>query len=196
MQLGSQRPPPKLPSAILVGGESRRFGQRKETLRVQGQTLLDRNKSLLTEALHYPPMIIGTESCPDIRPNKGPLAGIETALSATNAEHVFILACDMPAISMSLINLIACFQSNADIVLPVVGKHRHPLCARWHRNTLPAIKRALDQNSHSVLRLVDSLESTIIGETQMRHYGVDPERELWNVNTMDDWSKYLGEAEF
>jgi len=194
VQLGSKRPAHNIQSVILTGGLSRRLGTPKENLKVQGESLLQRSTRVLTEALGVVPLVVGTPECPDIRHEQGPLAGIETAFVRTKSENLFILACDMPAVSVELIQLIGLSPSTAEVVLPENGKQRHPLCARWHRKCLPAIQNALDQNRRSVLQLVDTLDTLSISEVKMRDCRVDPNRELWNVNTMDDWSKYLREA--
>ena len=117
-------PSPGVAAAVLAGGGSRRMGQDKAALVVDGERLLDRAVGALREATRddRPVLVVGphrtmtgaapAETTPwamatdlphgarwisDLRPSAGPLAGLETALAAADdAEVVLITGVDHP----------------------------------------------------------------------------------------------------
>ena len=78
-----------LAAAITAGGQSRRFGQDKALYELDGVPLLNRVADSLQHA--SPRLLVapagryrldGWQTVPDLRPGQGPLAGLETALTA------------------------------------------------------------------------------------------------------------------
>src|SRR3954469_8767085 len=86
---------------ILAGGLSRRMGQDKARLRVGDRTMLDHIRSQ-ARATGLPVRVIRHDAVPRC----GPLGGIYTALTTTNADWVVFLPCDMPFVSTELIRFI------------------------------------------------------------------------------------------
>src|SRR5690349_10891900 len=95
---------------VLAGGASSRMGTNKAFLLFQGRTLLDIAISAVRDAagnvsLIGPPDLyhhLGLPVTPDLRPNSGPLAGIETALThaaASGSAWTLVTACDMPRLT-------------------------------------------------------------------------------------------------
>lgn len=162
------------PSAwILAGGQSRRMGQDKARLLFAGEPLLVRTANLLrplAPELHVlaPPdryLDLGFTSTPDLRPHLGPLSGIEAALAATHSDWNWIVACDMPYLEASWLRLLfeEARHSNPDCVVsndPQRGIN--PLCALWHRRSLPAVQAALDAQRLRVRDLVAQLNTRIL----------------------------------
>lgn len=178
---------------VLIGGASRRFGSPKQEIEVDGLRLLERSRAVLVEALGAEPIVSGGAGLPDLRPGQGPLAGLESVLvhAPASVNHVLLLACDLPGVSAGLVRLLAECSSAADVVLPLVGGRRHPLCARWHRRTLPAIQAALDAGRRSVNRLLESLTVEELDEAALTAAGLDPHAETWNVNRPGDLQRFL-----
>ena len=171
---------------VLVGGRSRRFGSPKVDIPVGGETLLDRTRQVLVEALGVEPLVVGGSGLADLRPGLGPLAGIETALAAIDTDLAVVVACDMPGVTVSLVRLLATWDADADVLVPNVEGRRHPLCARWHRRVLPHIREALDLDRRSVHALLEGLDVAEVGEEALRAAGLEPARALFNVNTPED----------
>src|SRR5947209_11223204 len=87
--------------------------------------------SLVGDPLKY--AALGLPVVPDAFPDEGPLAGIEAALRCTPADWNLIVACDMPALNVGVLeNLFAALgtDSEADCAVPQYpdGRTEH-LCA-------------------------------------------------------------------
>src|ERR1700684_529287 len=83
---------------ILAGGLSSRMGRDKARLRLDGQSLLARVRSVAVRT-GWPVRAIRR----DVVPRCGPLGGVYTALKTSRAGAVLFLACDMPFITTELI---------------------------------------------------------------------------------------------
>ena len=178
---------------VLVGGQSRRFGSPKHDVHIQGETLLERTRRILNEAIGTPALISGSDELPDRRSDTGPLGGIETAFLETTEPFLIVVACDMPGLTAPLLQSLATNPSDADLVVPFVDNRLHPLCARWHRRTLPGITSALDSGNYRVHELLKTLTVTKLTETDLLEIGIDAAKNLWNINRPEDLLRYRQE---
>ncbi|MFT7623264.1 MAG: molybdopterin-guanine dinucleotide biosynthesis protein A [Myxococcota bacterium] len=172
-------------ATILVGGRSSRFGSPKTEIRIGNERLLGRTVRIAREALGTPPRVIGQ----DLRPGQGPLGGIETALTGAPGPYMILLACDLPGLSVELLQALR-DAPPADVVLPVTDR-RHPLCARWAISTLAAVSAALDREERAIQRLLTTVHTHELDATALAAAGVDVERALFNVNSPDDLQRFL-----
>lgn len=95
---------------LLAGGQSRRMGFDKQTLEVDGQSLVEgilqalaplfsdlvlvsQRPDLYQELLTAFP---GLRLVQDLYPGRGPMAGIQAGLLASTSSYVYVTACDMP----------------------------------------------------------------------------------------------------
>lgn len=122
---------------------------------------------------------------PDLRPGLGPLSGIEAALASGRGELNLILACDMPGIEDAhlarLVNRAR--QSPAHCVATVDPSGRlHPLCAVYHRDALPQVRRALDEGRLKLMDLVDDLQAEVISVPKV----------VPNLNSSAEWEALHG----
>ena len=113
---------PELLLAVLAGGASRRMGQDKALMILNGKTLLERvcnegRKAGLPvliigrEAGKLPPSISLFESIPDTTPGLGPLGGLACAMKSHSNCDILLCACDLPEItSESFLWLIHAWQ--------------------------------------------------------------------------------------
>jgi molybdopterin-guanine dinucleotide biosynthesis protein A len=113
--------------------------------------------------------------------NCGPIGGLYTALSLTDADWNLVVACDMPNVSREFLTELfeAAEGSGVDCVVPETAGDLHPLCAVYHRRGAWAAKFAID---HKLFKMLDFL-STI-------HVARWPSDTLflWNANTPAEWS--------
>jgi molybdopterin-guanine dinucleotide biosynthesis protein A len=122
---------------ILSGGKSSRIGTNKALLEIDGMTLIQRLTELL-ESFFFRVIIssnepelydfLGNKIIKDIIPGRGPLSGIHSALSFTTTDKNFIISCDMPFISIEMINYLIYNNSDAEIVIPRADGRIQPLC--------------------------------------------------------------------
>jgi molybdopterin-guanine dinucleotide biosynthesis protein A len=136
---------------ILIGGASRRMGSPKHALRfASGERLLDRTASTLAEvcatvvtAGAAPPVDSNLAHVSDLRPNCGPLAGIEAVLREFPAAPILVMPCDMPGVTAVILRRllaapsanIAVFQRDDDVL---------PLPMRLAPTALPFVRACLE----------------------------------------------------
>ncbi len=101
----------KISAVLLSGGKSRRMGEDKATILFRNASLwqiqLDLLRKLKPQELFIsgqtvPPWLpADIPFVPDDPPSRGPLSGIAAALSRTTANHLLVLAIDMPFMTKS-----------------------------------------------------------------------------------------------
>lgn len=176
---------------VLVGGRSTRMGQDKALLPSGLSLLVKQLAAHVREAAGSVALIgeparyrhLGFECLTDLRPDLGPLGGIEAALASRRGDLNLILACDMPSIDTELLcNLLR--RAEETEALCVVCRDRtgavHPLCAVYRGACLTAVRRALD---HGCLRLMDLVDTLCAS-----HF--DVAETISNVNTPEEWSAW------
>ena len=126
---------------------------------------------------------LGLECLDDLRPDLGPLAGIETALMSHRGDLNLIVACDMPGLTAHLLQALLQRAAQTES-LSVVTRDKtgviHPLCAVYRTACLPVIARALEARR---LRLMDVIE-------ELKAIAFDTGEMIWNVNTPQDWNAW------
>jgi molybdopterin-guanine dinucleotide biosynthesis protein A len=102
--------------AVLAGGRRRRLGRDKALVMLGGRPLLAHAlralQGVFSEAVivsapgsDYPNF--GVEVVTDLYPDRGPLAGIHTALVHAGGRAVFVLACDLPHVTSDVVRFVA-----------------------------------------------------------------------------------------
>lgn len=188
---------------VLAGGLSRRMGRDKAQIPWNSGTLLTHAVGVLQE-IASEVLVVGTVksadaavvAIADVFPNRGPMAGIHTALKHTSTDWNLILAVDLPLVQPELFGFIAgrCKNASALAVVPKVSGRLQPLCAAYHRCLLMEIERAIGKDDLSIHRLLERLSTGIMGtsgdiwiidDEELLTQGFDPEV-LINVNTPED----------
>jgi len=132
----------------------------------------------LYQHLSYP-------AIPDLYPGDGPLGGILTALHHTSADWNLVAACDMPELSGEFLRFLmdATTDDGADALVPLGPSGRtEPLCAVYHRRSLPLLERALERGVRSVRGAIQDLRVTLVSVPEVTPFQ--------NVNTPEDWAEY------
>ncbi len=134
------------------------MGQDKALLPFLGQPLIrrvvDRMRPIAAEMLVTTNQLDGYEFLglplfPDLKPGRGALGGIYTALSSAKSLLVAVVACDLPFASPNLIRCLANLleAEQADAAIPAFPEGYEPLHAVYRRETcLPAIEWALEND--------------------------------------------------
>jgi molybdopterin-guanine dinucleotide biosynthesis protein A len=184
---------PDLAVAVLAGGASRRFGSDKALVRLcpGGPTVLERvvesGRNVASDVFvvgheRYESLLPGILVVPDELPGEGPLGGILSALRHTQADRVLVLACDTPCLSIPLLQWLASFETEAEILVPRTDDGRlHPMPAIYRRSILPAVEASLRSANRSVISLFDRVDVQSACEADLRRY--DPElSSLFSLN--------------
>ncbi|MEZ5353474.1 MAG: molybdenum cofactor guanylyltransferase [Bryobacteraceae bacterium] len=179
---------------VLAGGQSSRLGRDKALLPYRGTTLLNHVAEQVRVAAGSATVIgnpdryrkLGLAVLADGRPGMGPLAGIETALSAGLGEWNLVVACDMPNLEGEWLGglMRAAADVDCDVLMGRSASGLEPLCAVYHARALGAVSAALDAGVRKVTEALRSL--------QVAHFEIDNQRVTANVNTPEDWLRHRG----
>lgn len=183
---------------ILAGGESRRMGQDKASLKLGDQTLLQRVTNIVQPlfsdvivSVRQPRPDCDLPQVSDDPLHAGPLAGLAAGLARADTTWVFAVACDMPFITPQLIECLAGFRSaedysQVDAVVPVVAGYPQPLAAFYARHNLGVLREILNGNGrHSLRELLEKLTVRYVTETEM--HTADPAlRSFFDLDTPQD----------
>jgi molybdopterin-guanine dinucleotide biosynthesis protein A len=193
---------PPLSAAVLAGGKSSRMGADKALLPlVPGgpaliEIVLDRLRRLTDDVT-----IVANDSerfgrfgarlAPDLRSGAGALGGIHAAVSHARHEHCLVVACDMPFLSLPLLEALAREPRDYDALVPLLpgesrqsgkGKVFHTLHAIYGKGCTPAIELRLDQGRFQVIGFFDDVRVRPVEWDDIVRW--DPDlRSFFNANT-------------
>ena len=183
--------------AVLAGGASRRMGRDKALVTApDGRPLAMVGLDALQAAGAGRAVAVGGDEAAlralgadwvaDRFPGEGPLGGILTALEATSAELVVVMACDMPGVGRqvprALVQALASAPTAA-VALAVVGDRDQPLTACWRRSVAtPELRAAYGAGERAPRTVLDRL-------AVVRVEGL-PVEELVDVDSPEDLRRY------
>lgn len=190
-----------LAAIVLCGGRSERMGSRKEWLTLEGETLLARLTRELSSVVELvlvatgkdspvPPLPSSVLIVRDIHDNRGPLAGMYAGFSALppHSDRAFVISCDMPFMTSSIIRKHDDQLNDAWCALPVIKDVPQPLCAIYRREVLATIEVLLKTPRTGPRDLLRHLKSAFLDEDQLRT--IDPELSAFrSFNTPSEWAE-------
>jgi molybdopterin-guanine dinucleotide biosynthesis protein A len=198
-----------LSALILAGGRSRRMGQDKVWMLLDGMPLVERvvrrvlplagellfaastggRFEELARSLEVPARVVA-----DLYPEAGPLAGLHAGLSAARNDLLLALAGDMPFVNLALVQQMIALAPGFDAVVPEVPNRRtgevfkEPLHALYRRTCLPAISARLAAGERQAISFLADVRVRIVSADEVRR--LDPDyRSFFNVNTLEDWQE-------
>lgn len=117
--------------------------------------------------------------------DRGPVAGVRTALRATNAEYAVVVACDMPFLTSALLaTLCESARGQTGAVATLDGRVQ-PLPTVLHvRATIPTCTDVIIHREGRLCELVDVLDPATLPEREVRAFAGPNAFE--NVNTRAD----------
>ena len=178
---------------VLAGGDSRRMGKDKGLIRMQGRPLVQiaadllssicRRIFLLAPADRYP--FLDLPAIPDRPAGSGPLAALLAGLERSDTDFNLFVPCDMPFLTVAVLEEILARAEGADAVVPQDTQGRwFPLSAGYRRRCIPAIEACLAAGK----RRADSFfASVFIHSLAMESY---PEATFANINSPSDLRRW------
>jgi molybdenum cofactor guanylyltransferase len=175
---------------VLTGGQSSRMGRDKALLELEGEPLVARvaervrrvagNVTLIGAAEKYGGL--GFPARSDEIENAGPLGGIFTALHYGRADWNLIVACDMPSLTETFLRSLLddAILGGHTCLVPETSSGLHPLCAVYHRRTLPAAEYAIAHKHLKMQHFLKTIDAV--------PWPLADEALLENVNTPADWT--------
>jgi molybdopterin-guanine dinucleotide biosynthesis protein A len=200
--------PAPLSGVILAGGQSRRMGQDKAFLQVDGRRLLDRVLDVVSTLSEDIVIVTNTPEqydrfparlVRDVRPGTGALGGIYTGLLVAEHPRSLVVACDMPFLNVGLLQYMAGLAAQYDVVIPYLGEDKisadmqatarardlHPLHAIYSKRCLKPIERAIDRGDLRTIAFLSEVGVRFVGRPEIEPF--DPEhRSFFNANTPEE----------
>ena len=191
-------------AAILAGGKSSRMGFDKQLLMENDRRILEQVVSQLKEEFSD---ILVVTSRPELYEgmdlrvvgdeyrDKGPLAGLHAALLHSRSRYVYLLACDMPVVSLPYIRHMK--DRIRDTAAAVCACRRNDRLETFNtfydRQLLPEVIRRLEGGERSLFRFINDSRACEI--SQQEAAGFDPQLQMFlNINTRDEYAAYLSAA--
>ena len=180
-------------AAVMAGGKSRRMGQDKAWIELEGRPIVARVIDVLREVADEVLIVandprfaeLGLRVVPDRFPEGGALGGIATGVGAAGHDRVLIAACDMPFLRADVWRLLIARAEDADAVVPKVGGEYETLHALYTKTCLGPMERALASGRMRVISFFPDVRVREVGEAELRV--LDPDlRSLTNVNTPEE----------
>jgi len=126
----------------------------------------------------------------DLRPGRGALGGLYTALASARNPFVAVVACDMPFASKTLFEhayrLIV--REDTDVVIPSTSDGLEPLHAIYRRDAcLPAIESALDTDQWKLISWFPDVNVRVLQPDEVKLH--DPSGQAFlNLNTPEEFA--------
>ncbi len=194
-----------LSAAILAGGQSRRMGQDKALLEVEGRTLIEyvlepvrtvADEVLIVASDRPEYEQFGCRVVADRFPQSGSLGGIYTAVSEAAHNYCLVLACDMPFVNTDLSRYMAAKERAYDALVPSLppdrsdqGDHEtlETLHAIYSKACLPAIERQLNAGVFKVIGFFSEVNVKKLSEEEIHEF--DPHLlSFFNANTPEEFA--------
>ncbi len=185
-------------SIVLAGGTSRRMGQDKALLPIDGRPMI---QSLIRGLIPVSRDVIvslndgerheelkqalpaGVRVVYDERPGQGPLMGIYAGLKASETDVNLVVACDIPEVDPGFITEMRSYTGDHDVVVSVDNEGRtNALLAMYRRSVIPLIKKQLDEGRRKIILFYPQCRVKYVPMRDVAWYR--------NINTMDDYKTY------
>ena len=185
---------------IQAGGQSSRMGEDKALKSFLGRPLIQRvvdrlapvaDELIVTTNRPEDYAFLNARLIPDLKPGRGALGGLCTAIASASQPLVAVVACDMPFASAPLLEAASrlMVEEAADVVIPKSEHGYEPLHAVYRRATcLPAIDAAIDADQWKVIAWFPQIKVRTLTPEEIRQ--VDPAGlAFWNVNTPEEFAE-------
>ncbi len=185
---------------IQAGGASSRMGEDKALKPFLGRPLIQRvieRLSPIADELivttNHPDdyRFLDLRLLPDLKPGRGALGGLYTAVASASHPIVAVVACDMPFASPTLIEAASqlMIQEDSDVVIARTEEGYEPVHAVYRRATcLPAIEAAIDADQWKVIAWFPQVKVRVLTSDELKRF--DPDGlAFWNVNTPEEFIK-------
>lgn len=183
---------------LVAGGKSRRMGQDKRFLKVDGTSLIDRTVDVLEQV--FTSIVIalaeplehwdarGHRVVFDALPDCGSLGGLYSGLVVSPRPWIFAVACDMPFLNPAVIRYMAGLNAEADIVAARLASGHQPMHAFYSRRCVPMFERMAKQGRLKIQDVFShpDLRIKIVPESELT--ALDPNLlSFHNINTPEDF---------
>lgn len=184
---------------IQAGGQSSRMGEDKALKLFLGKPLIQRvvervspiaDELIVTTNRPTDYAFLNQRLVPDLKPGRGPLGGLYTAIASASHPFVAVVACDMPFASARFIESAhrLLVKEEADVLIAQTGEGYEPFHAVYRRETcLPAIEAAIHEDKWKVTSWFSEVKLRKLTPDELKAF--DPSGLcFWNVNTPEEFA--------
>jgi molybdopterin-guanine dinucleotide biosynthesis protein A len=184
-------------AVIMAGGRSSRMGTDKGLVHFKGKEMVRWPIEILEQFFKNVFIVannpgyakFGLPIYEDLLKDKGPLAGIYTALKLSATPWNFIVACDMPFVNSFVIQRLVDSCNSHDAVVPYYNDRPEPMCACYNKTCIPYIEKQLAAGNNKLQDFLQEIRVHAIDFTSEYLPGHHP---FLNLNTMDELNKISG----
>lgn len=173
---------------VLCGGQSRRMGQDKGSMFIQGKPMIKHILSTLNHEMNEVIVVLNDEKriakygqfinpddytykikfVEDKIKNKGPLPGLMSGLENITGQYSLVLPCDSPYVTKEYINTI--FNEINDGYQAIVPYHdsenklktSEPLHSIYNKNIIPEIEGLISEDTLHIKGLIKKIETKFV----------------------------------
>lgn len=186
---------------ILAGGRSRRMGENKSLLRLNGKAMIEfaieAVRPLCSEVVissDYPVYdFTGCRVWPDEIRNQAPIVGIYSCLKRSETEVNIILSCDMPLINSHVMEYLLANSAESDITVPVHENGMiEPMCGIYKKSATGILKTCIEEGNFSMNGSIRKANHRLVSIDNLLPFF--SEKLFRNINTPSDFeevSSYL-----
>ena len=185
---------------IQAGGMSSRMGEDKALKIFLGKPLIQRviermspiaDEIIVTTNRPAEYTFLNYRLIPDLKPGRGALGGLYTAIASAAHPLVAVVACDMPFASQMFFEGARrlMVKEEADVVIAKTDEGYEPLHALYRRETcLPAIESAIDADQWKVIAWFPQVKVRTLTPDEIKP--LDPTGLcFWNLNTPEEFTE-------
>ncbi len=185
---------------IQAGGMSSRMGEDKALKIFLGKSLIQRviermipiaDEIIVTTNRPAEYTFLNYRLIPDLKPGRGALGGLYTAIASAAHPLVAVVACDMPFVSQMFFEGARklMVKEEADVVIAKTDEGYEPLHALYRRETcLPAIESAIDADQWKVIAWFPQVKVRTLNPEEVK--SLDPSGLcFWNLNTPEEFAE-------
>jgi len=183
---------------IQAGGMSSRMGEDKALKPFLGRPLIQRvidrltpiaDELIVTTNRPADYQFLNLRLIPDLKPGRGALGGLYTAIASASSPLVAVVACDMPFASTVFFEGASrlMVEEDADVVIAKTDEGYEPLHALYRRETcLPAIESAISADQWKVISWFPQVTVRTLAPDEVKSF--DPSGLcFWNLNTPEEF---------
>jgi len=178
---------------ILTGGQSKRMGHDKASLKYKGTDFLSYEINILNKNVERL-MIVGDSTkykgygisvVDDIFSGKGPAGGIYTGLVHSNQDYNFVLSCDVPQIGNELILLLMDTYNGEDALICSHQGKIHPLVGIYNTKTRQHFKNSIDSGKLKLHQILKEMDSKFLDVPENLAH------QITNINTKKEYTAFI-----
>lgn len=189
-------------AVVLVGGSSSRMGSNKACLELGGLPMIEIVVGKL--GLFFPEIVLAGDLAGEfsylpvkttgdivIKPVKNSLTGVHAGLSAVSGDFSLVTACDMPFLSLGLLEFLSCYPVQGyDAVVPLIGGCHQALHAVYSKGCVAHIARHLGEDLYRIGYFISRINTSFIPQEVVQKH--DPTMlSTFNINSQEDYQKAL-----